>query len=679
MTAHRVLLSPFRLGALALKNRLVSAAHANGFAVNGKPQERYQTYHEARARGGIGLIVIGGSSNISRDSGSIYGQIYVGNDDVIPYFQETARRVHRYDCGIMCQLTHMGRRTSWLGGDWMSTVGPSPIRDPAHNALPRAAELADIQRITKDFGDAAVRCQEGGLDGCEILASVHILGQFLSPLSNARNDDYGGSLVNRARFLIEVLEEVRARVGEEFVVGLRFTADESNEGGLTAEEGVELAGLIGRSKLVDCIHVNGAYGGTAKGMSEAFPGMGSPSAPFLDIAKRVKETSGLPTMQAARITDPATASFAIESGYLDLVGMVRPHIADPQFAAKLSAGNEARIRPCVGAALCMDRVDLGGDMVCLHNVSVGREIRFPEIVERTDVPGRIVVVGGGPAGMEAARVARLRGHDVVLLEASNQLGGQIVLASMAGWRRDLIGVADWLAHELEVLGVDVRFDCLADRQDIIAMEPDTVIVATGGIPNARLSDGGEEFINSTWEVLSGEQPTRETILIYDEVGEHAAISVADWLASSGHDVELVSPARACGAGLGSINYPKYLENLSNAGARLTPNHILLSVRADGNALVARLRHAHSRKVSERRISQVISDQGTIPNDEIFVKLKALSNNRGKMDLNAFAEGEPQPHTFDTGSGFALYRAGDVVSGRNIHAAMLDGNRIARTL
>ena len=679
MSAYRALMSPFKIKNLELKNRLMSAAHASSYAENGQPGKRYQAYHEEKARGGIGLTMFGGSSNISRDSGSIYGQIYVGNDDVIPYFQEFADRIHAYDCALMCQITHMGRRNSWQSGDWLSTVGPSLVRDPAHHAMPREAELEDIQRITKCFGDAALRCRDGGLDGCEVLASVHILGQFLSPLSNLRNDEYGGDLGNRCRFLIEVLTEVRSRVGDEFIVGLRYTADESNEGGIDADDGVAIAELIGNTGLIDIINVNGAYGGTAKGMSEAFPGMGNPSAPFLELARRVKTASGLPTVQASRITDVATANHAIEDGCLDLVGMVRPHISDPHIIAKLESGNEPRIRPCVGAGLCLDRVYLGGDMICIHNASTGREDKFPHEIPKADVKKKVVVIGGGPAGLEAARVSRLRGHDVVLFEATDRLGGQIVFAAKAGWRKDMIGIADWLASEVELVGVDIRYNNYAEADDILCERPNVVIVATGGIPDISLPAGGGDLAHSSWDMLSGQVQPGGNILIYDEVSGHAAMSLADWLSSSGFDVELITPDRQSGRELGGLNYPKYLEHLYTAGVRLTPDHKLIEIRRNGNELIAVLANMYSRRTHERKASQIVIDQGTVPNSELYTALKDRSVNRGMTDPDAFADGLPQPHTTEKHDQFALYRIGDAVSSRDIHAAIFDGNRIGRTV
>lgn len=679
MTAAKTVFSPYRLRKLELKNRIVSVAHASGFTEGGMPAERYQAYHEEKAKGGLALTIIGGSSNIARDSGSIYGQIYVGNDAVIPHFKALARRIHTHDCAVFCQITHMGRRTSWQGGEWLSTLGPSLVRDPAHHSMPRVAELEDIHRITKAFGDAAVRCQEGGLDGCEILATVHLLGQFLSPLSNRREDAYGGSLIGRTRFLREVLSEVRARVGEDFIVGLRYAADESNEGGLDAEEGIRIAEMIGAmGDTVDYINVNGAYGGTTKGMSETFPGMGTPSAPYLALAKRVRAASGLPTMQASRITDLATANFAIEDGALDLVGMVRPQVADPHLVRKALAGQETRIRPCVGAGHCLDRAYTAGEMICIHNVSVGRETRFPHDVGQAATKRKVVVVGGGPAGLEAARVAAARGHRVVLFEAGDRLGGQMVLAANAGWRKDLIGIVDWYANELSHLGVETHLNSYAEEVEVRAEAPDVVVVATGGIPDLEFDLGGGELAISTWDLLAGQvAPSSGTILVYDEVAGHGAISTVNWLAERGHDIALVTPDRMIGRELGGLSLPQYMEQLYAAGVRLLPDHRLLGIERDGNQLVAILQNVYTRANDKHPAAQIVVDRGTAPCLELYQALKQGSANQGVLDFDAFADGLPQP--IDPGASYLLYRIGDAVSSRDVHSAIFDGNRVSRNL
>ena len=679
MSPYAAFLSPFELGHLKLRNRLVNTAHANGYISDGIPGERYQCYHEERARGGLALCIFGGSSNVARDSGAIYGQIYIGNDKVIPHFQTFAKRMHAHDCALICQISHMGRRTSWKGGDWIGTVGPSQVRDPGHNSMPREATLEDIQRIIKQFGDAAVRCQEGGLDGCEVLATVHLLGQFLSPLSNFRMDAYGGSLENRLRFLIEVLEEIRRRVGPDFVVGLRYTADETNEGGLGASEGIEIARIIAQTGLASYLSLNGAYGGSTKGMSEAFPGMGTRSAPYLDLARRLREASSMPVMHAARITDAATANFAIESGALDMVGMVRPQIADPHIIYKLKTGNEHRIRPCVGAGSCIDRVDLGGDMICVHNVSAGREGKFPDEYSPAKKRKQVVVVGGGPAGLEAARVSRLRGHDVTLLEASNKLGGQLLLAAKARSRTDMIGIVDWLASELDLLGVNICHNVFAEPEDVIRFSPDAVIIATGGIPMQQLEAGGEDLAINVWDALTSPKPLSGRCLIYDEVGLHPAISVAETLGARGVTVEFMTPFRRAGNELGGQTYPQYLEELYRFGVVLTPDSRLIKLERSGNRIRAFTKNMYTRQVSELDFDHVILEKGTIPVPDLFDRLKDRAANRGITDWDAFADGKPQlPHNSLTGQ-FLLFAVGDAVSSRDVHAAMFDANRIARSL
>jgi len=679
MSRFRSLLSPITLRGRRFRNRVVSTAHAPGYAEGGLPGERYQAYHEEKAKGGLGLTIFGGSSNVSRDSGSIYGQIYLGHDAIVPAFRQFAARIHRHEAGLICQITHMGRRTGWAAGDWLPTLGPSVVRDPAHHSVPRAMAPSDILRVTRDFAAAARRCRDGGLDGCEILATTHLLGQFLSPLSNQRDDAYGGPLEHRARFLVEVLEAVRASVGEDFIVGVRYAADESNEGGLGAEEGILLARLIGRQGTADYLNVNGVYGGTDHGLAENFPGMAFPAAPYVALAGKVRAASGLPVLQAARLSDPATADWAIEAGHLDLAGLTRNHMADPQLVAKLRSGAEARIRPCVGAGYCIDRIYGGRDAFCLHNVSTGRETLLPHEIPKAAAPRRVVVIGGGPAGLEAARVAALRGHRVTLHEAAPRLGGQILLAARAGWRKDLIGIADWLAAEVAALGVEIRLDSFVEGPELLAEAPDVVLVATGGTPDRSLPEGGGELAVTTWELLAGETRPASDLLLYDEGGSHAALSTADWLAGQGLRLELATPDHQVGRGIGGQNLPIYLRNLYRAGARLLPDHRLLGIRRAGNGLVAVLWNEYARTRVERSVAQVVVERTTLPADAPFHALRAGARNLGDLDVEALVALRPQPADANPAGSYELYRLGDAVAARDIHAALLDANRLARVL
>ncbi len=679
MGAYDRLLSPFTLRGRAIRNRVLSSAHAPGYAENGQPGERYQAYHEEKARGGVGMTIFGGSSNVSRDSGSIYGQIYLGDDAIVPVFRAFARRVQRHGATILCQVTHMGRRTGWAAGDWLPTLGPSVVRDPAHHSVPYEMASADIARVIRNFADAARRCRDGGLDGCEILATTHLLGQFLSPLSNRRGDDYGGSLENRARFLLQVLDAVRPAVGEDFIVGVRFAADESNEGGLPPEEGIALGALLGRQGIADFLNVNGVYGGSDHGLAENFPGMAFPAAPYVALAHKVRQASGLAVFQAARLNDPATADWAIGQGYLDMAGLTRPQIADPHLVEKLRRGEPERIRACVGAGYCIDRIYGGRDAFCVQNVSTGRESSLPHEIPPAATPKRIVVIGGGPAGLEAARVAALRGHRVTLHEAAPRLGGQVLLAARAGWRRDMIGIVDWLAAEVARLGVEIRLDSFVEGPELLADAPDVVLVATGGTPDRSLPEGGEDLVTTTWELLGGEVQPAEEILLYDETGSHGALSTADWLAAQGKQVELATPDHQVGRGIGGQNLPVYLRNLYRAGARLLPDHRLLAVRREGNGLVAVLWNEYARTRVERRTAQVVVERTTLPADAPFQALKAGARNLGEIDIEALVVLQPQPEDANPAGTYQLFRLGDAVAARDIHAALLDANRLVRVL
>ncbi|MEM6679221.1 MAG: FAD-dependent oxidoreductase, partial [Pseudomonadota bacterium] len=448
---------------------------------------------------------------------------------------------------------------------------------------------------------------------------------------------------------------------------------------MDAGEGIALARLIGAQGTADFLNVNGAYGGTDHGLAETFPGMAFGAAPYVALAARVKAASGLPVFQAARLSDPATADWAVAEGHVDMAGLTRPHMADPEIGVKLARGEEARIRPCVGAGYCIDRIYGGREALCVHNVSTGREIALPHAIPPATAPRRIAVIGGGPAGMEAARVAALRGHRVTLHEAAPRLGGQVLLAARAGWRRSMVGIADWLADEIARLGIETCCNSWIDGPELLYDAPDVVIVATGGVPDTELPDGGGELAVSTWDLLSGAvQPSAE-VMVYDETGGHGALSTADWLTEGGVSVEIVTPDRQVGRGIGGQNFPVYLRNLYRAGAQLTPDHRLLGLRREGNGLVATLWNAYARLRVERPVSQVAIDRCTVPADGPWQSLKAGARNLGETDIDALLTLAPQPDTANREGRYMLFRIGDAVAARDIHAAMLDANRLARSL
>ena len=335
------------------------------------------------------------------------------------------------------------------------------------------------------------------------------------------------------------------------------------------------------------------------------------------------------------------------------------------------------MRTCVGAGYCIDRIYVGADALCLQNPATGRERTMPHVIEPSPGPRRrVVVVGAGPAGLEAARVSASRGHDVVLFEAADAPGGQVQLAARATWRRDLIGIVQWLASEVEGLGVDLRLGVYAEAADVLGEDPDVVVVATGGVPDTGCVEGAEHVV-SLWDVLGGQVPPGSNVLLFDDHGDHQGPSGAEFLAGRGAKVELATPDRSIAFELGATNFSVHLKNLYRSGVVLTPDVRLVSVRPRGNALEASLRNVYSGETSLRTVDQVVVEHGTVPAAELFHALEARSGNRGRTDADALARGAPQP--LGPAGTFSLFRVGDAVASRNIHAALYDSLRICKDL
>ena len=680
MAAADPLLQPFQLRHLTLRNRIMSPSHEPAYAEDGKPKLRYQLYHEEKAKGGIALTMIGGSTNVAPDSPPVFGQLYAGDDSIIPWLQQLADRVHAHGAATMIQLTHMGRRTVWDDGDWLPTIAPSSVREPAHRSFPKAMEEADIRRIVRAFADAARRCREGGLDGLEVIAYGHLLDQFWSPLVNQRSDRYGGSLDNRMRFSIEVLEAVRAAVGDDFIVGIRMTGGEDVEGGLTEADGLHIATALARTGTIDFLNIVKGSIATDERISHVIPGLGTPLGPALQFAGRFRERIDLPVFHAQRIPDLATARFAITEGLVDMVGMMRAHMADPHIVRKLEAGEPERIRTCVGASYCINRIYRGLDALCIQNPATGREETIPHVAPPTTGPRRrVVVVGAGVAGLEAARVAAERGHQVVLLEAASEPGGQVRLAARATPRRsDLIGIVDWLVSECRILGVELRFDTVADGPAVLALRPDVVVVATGGRPRTPPLEEGAALVATTWDIIGGAvTPSTGSVLLFDDHGTEDALSCAERLVSSGASLEIVSPDRFVGYEVTGTTYPAYLGTFYEHGVRLTPDLRMTAVRRTADRrLEVVLSSEYTGTDQTRVVDQVVVEHGSQPNDELWEELRPGSSNDGELDLEAYLALAPQARVTRPDATYALFRVGDAVASRNIHAALYESRRLA---
>ncbi|MDN2579453.1 NADH:flavin oxidoreductase [Aquibium sp. ELW1220] len=671
------LLQPYQLKHLKLKNRVMSTSHEPAYSQDGMPKERYRLYHAEKAKGGMALTMTAGSALVSRDSPAAFGNLQAYRDEIVPWLSELADACHEHDCKVMIQLTHLGRRTGWNKADWLPVLSASPVREPAHRAFPKEAEDWDIERIVADYAAAAQRCQAAGLDGIEFEAYGHLMDAFWSPATNRREDSYGGSLENRIRFSMQVLDAVRQSVGPDFVVGIRMVADEDWDKGLSRDEGVEIARRIAASGKVDFLNIIRGHIETDAALTDVIPIAGMRSSPHLDFAGEVRAQAKIPVFHAARIADVATARHAIATGKLDMVGMTRAHIADPHIVAKIMDGLEHQIRPCVGATYCLDRIYEGGEALCIHNAATGREASIPHVIARADGPAkRVIVVGAGPAGLEAARVAAERGHHVTVLEAASQAGGQVRLAALNPRRKELIGIVDWRLAELDRLGVEIRTDVWAETGDVLALAPDVVVVATGGVPQLPDLEEGGDLVTSSWDVIAGAAAPAERILVYDDNGGHPGMTAAELAAVAGSSVELVSPERFFAPEMGGMNHVPYMAAFHRHGVQVTINTRLVSVRRDGNMLVAVLGSDFEKGWrAERRVQQVVVEHGTAPNDDLYRALKPASRNLGAVDYERLVKGGAVFPDRNPDGRFTLFRIGDAVASRNIHAAIYDGIRM----
>lgn len=687
MANFESLFRPLAINKLTIRNRIVSTAHAEVYATDGgMTTDRYVRYYEEKAKGGCGLCICGGSSVVSIDSPqSWWKSVNLATDKIIPHFQNLADAVHRHGGKIMIQITHMGRRSRWDGENWPNLMSPSGIREPVHRATCKTIEEEEIWRIIGDFARAAKRAQDGGLDGVELSAvHQHMIDQFWSPRVNKRTDQWGGTFENRMRFGMEVLKAVREAVGPDFAVGIRMCGDEFHPDGLNHEDLKEIAAYYNKTGMVDFFGVVGSGCDTHNTLANVIPNMAYPPEPFLHLAAGIKTVVDVPVIHAQNIKDPNQAERILDAGYVDFVGMTRAHIADPHIIAKIKMNQIDQIRQCVGANYCIDRQYQGLDVLCVQNAATSREyLGLPHIIEKTEGPVRtVLVIGGGPGGMEAARVAAERGHKVTLVERADALGGQITLAAQAPQRDQIAGITRWYALELARLGVDVRLGTSADAALIRDEQPEVCILATGGEPfidQEKEWGAAEGLVVSSWDILSGAVEPGKNVLVFDSICEFSGMSVADYLSAKGALVELVTDDTKPGVGIGGTTFPTYYRSLYEKEVVMTSDLNLVQVYTEGDQKIAVLENEYTGQQEERVVDQVVIENGTRPNESLYYELKPESVNKGQIDVETLYANAAQPVLSKPQNGMILWRLGDAVSQRNIHAAIYDALRLCKDL
>ncbi|PCC48839.1 FAD-dependent oxidoreductase [Brevibacterium aurantiacum] len=687
--SHDPLLQPFTLGPVRLKNRIVSTAHEPAYTELGMPKDRYRLYHREKVRGGVGLTMTAGSAIVSKDSPAAFGNVDLSTDEVIPWLAAIADDCHAEGTAVMIQLTHLGPRNSNFTADWLPLISASRHREPTHRSFTKAMEEFDIERVVDDFAAATARVKAAGFDGLEFLHTGHLVDYFFASRFNEREDEYNGDLAARMRFPLQIIDAMRG-ASDGLALGVRMSVLEQLEDGITEEASIEVLKEYA-AHGVDFLNLNVGSISSDKELAEAIPGMGTPSAPWLETCRRVRQAIDIPVLHAARIADAPTARFAIEDGCLDLVGMTRAQLADPYLVKKIEEKREDDIRPCVGANMCLDSIYTSGAATCIHNPASGREADLPQEVTR-DVesgPKHVVIVGAGPAGLEAARVAAVRGHRVTVLEADEAVGGQVRIAARSQRRRDLIGIIDWRAQQCKKHGVDIRLDTFAEEDDILALSPDVVIIATGGVPDSSypFREQGPSF--DVWDVMNDCLRNKSRVLVFDDHGFYPALDAVEHLARNGQEVTYVSPERTIGVDVGSMNSPAYLQVFSEFGVKVhLGERLAAKPKINGKLVTARLRNDYSGIETELETDAVVVDFGTTPNDDVYFALKPHSSNHGEIDIDSWIHGQPQPAhrigsnpstTAEASAPFALYRIGDSVASRNVHAAVLEGLRVGMGL
>ena len=588
MAEFEHLFTPIKLGPCTLKNRICCSAHADALASDGMPDERARRYYEEKAIGGVGFMMCLGSASVHPTSTARdWNGVEVFDDRVIPYLQKFSDAMHRHDVPVCCQITHRGRRGRSIDL-WNRMYGPSDVREPNHRENPHPLEPEMIDELVEAFAAAAYRLKQGGFDGCEVNAAhCHLIDQFWTLNANQRDDKYGAqSVESRMKFGVRVMEAVREKVGSDFIVGTRITGDDLTERGLDNAQMQEICGRLNDLKLLDYFNVIGGTAETFVGEAAAVPNMSFKLGLYTYLASSIRQVVDVPVIAFGRIVDPVQADKVLAAGEADLVIMNRALIADPHLPNKAQAGQLDDIRQCMGYNEgCIDRIYTGRGVTCVQNPVIGREAQWATL--KVSASRRTVVVaGGGPAGLEAARVSAVQGHHVVLMEKSGDLGGQTLIAKRAPGRQDFDGAVRWSSLQCQKLGVDIRLGTEASVANVTQFKPDVIFIATGATarPHGLEVANGHSII-SAWDVLLGKyDDLGKTLLVIDEEYGHQGPTTAALLLERGHEVDLITSQETIGNFLGATTRPPLLTRLFRQGIQIF-NH-LVAVRLEDGCCIA---------------------------------------------------------------------------------------------
>jgi 2,4-dienoyl-CoA reductase-like NADH-dependent reductase (Old Yellow Enzyme family)/thioredoxin reductase len=652
---HPAIFQPLQLRHLTLRNRIVFGAHTANMSVDGLPGDRHLGYYRERALGGAAMVVVE-PIPIHRTAVLTRGNFRADDDAVIPHFRRITDAVHAEGAHIIQQLYHVGAHGDWdnsLSYNWSPSGLPSMHDSDGSHAMTHG----EIAEIVASFARCAARAKASGYDGCELMAAYNaLIEQFWSPVTNRRDDRYGGSFENRMRFSDEVLRAIRKACGEDFVIGMAVSIDPARPDVQSVESLQEVVAWLDKHQFCDYVTCGtGSYFDFTKIIPPAIyeDKLGAPYAAALkQVAKTIR------VQAESHIRTPDNANYILSSGGADMISIVRGQIADPHWVNKAKTGRASDIRPCLSCnQMCWGRRSRDYHISCLINPSAGREFQWGgDRFTPSDQPKRVLVVGGGPAGLEAARVAAERGHRVTLAEASDKLGGQFRLAGLQPRRAQITDFLDWLEGQLQRLQVEVRRNTYLDTDEIAAMDYDTVILATGSSPTEAPTQrfwpnaAADAALRGphVWPaeaVMAREARLGSRVLVLDEGGNYKGVGTAWQLAEAGHQVTIVTPDPQVGKELirTAIDGPVRMR-LAKLGAKFLVESALADFK-DGKATIVNL---------------LDGSESVIEIDDIVTALTNVSNDSIARELAA--------------KGVKATTVGDCIAARHAAAALYDGRR-----